>query len=121
MVNEQTVGYYWTSRNGVTPHFTRPTGNYGSMAGQAYLKLSSSQASGLDDVYTNLWPNQQVPVRGDIDASGAVDVDDLNIIINIMLGKALADDFPGNADIDNSGSVDVDDLNIIINIMLGKG
>ncbi len=41
----------------------------------------------------------------------------MNIIINIMLGKA---DQTTAADLNNDGAVDVDDMNIIINIMLGK-
>ena len=58
-------------------------------------------------------------VRGDVNGDGKVDVDDLNIVINIMLGKSTMTKWPA-ADIDASGNVDVDDLNIVINIMLGK-
>ncbi|MBR6284228.1 MAG: M6 family metalloprotease domain-containing protein [Muribaculaceae bacterium] len=57
--------------------------------------------------------------RGDVDGNGVVDVDDLNIIINIMLRKANASDYPA-ADVNNDGSVDVDDMNIVVNIMVGK-
>ena len=57
---------------------------------------------------------------GDINHSGKVDVTDVNIIINIMLGKAQASSYPGNADVNNSGKVDVSDVNKVINIMLGK-
>ena len=54
-----------------------------------------------------------------MDGNGVVDVDDLNIIINIMLRKANASDYPA-ADVNNDGSVDVDDMNIVVNIMVGK-
>ncbi|MBQ7690572.1 MAG: dockerin type I repeat-containing protein [Muribaculaceae bacterium] len=57
-------------------------------------------------------------IIGDLDGNATVDVDDLNIIINIMLGKA--DKTPA-ADTNGDGNVDVDDMNAIINIMLGKG
>ena len=60
-----------------------------------------------------------VPVRGDVDGNGVVDVDDMNIIINIMVKKATLAQWP-KADIDGSGTVDIDDLNIVINIMVGK-
>ncbi len=61
-----------------------------------------------------------VGVKGDVNGDGAVDVDDMNLVINIMLNKgATMEDYPA-ADVDGSGSVDVDDMNIIINIMLGK-
>ena len=56
-------------------------------------------------------------VPGDLDGSGNVDVDDLNLIINMMLDKA---DKTDAADLNGDGNVDVDDLNAIINIILGK-
>ena len=66
--------------------------------------------------------NPNVPeATGDINGDGAVDVDDLNIIINIILGKngATLANYPA-ANLDGSSNVDVDDLNILINIMLDK-
>ncbi len=54
---------------------------------------------------------------GDLDGSGMVDIDDLNIIINMMLNKA---EKTAAADMNGDGSVDVDDMNRILNIMLGK-
>ena len=58
--------------------------------------------------------------RGDINADGKVDVSDVNITINLMLGKAQVNAFPGTADLNNDGKIDVSDVNIVINIMLGK-
>ena len=58
--------------------------------------------------------------RGDINGDGKVDVSDVNIIINIMLGKAQASSYPGNPDLNNDNKVDVTDVNAVINIMLGK-
>jgi formylglycine-generating enzyme required for sulfatase activity len=57
---------------------------------------------------------------GDINADNKVDVSDVNIVINIMLGKAQASSYPGHADVTGDGRVDVSDVNMIINIMLGK-
>ncbi|MBR6283610.1 MAG: dockerin type I repeat-containing protein [Muribaculaceae bacterium] len=63
-------------------------------------------------------PGEPEPgVRGDVTGDGKVDVDDLNAIINMMLGKA---DKTPEADVTGDGNVDVDDMNVIINIMLGK-
>ena len=59
-------------------------------------------------------------VRGDINVDGKVDVSDVNIIINIMLGKTQASSYPGNPDLNNDNKVDVSDVNAVINIMLGK-
>ena len=59
-------------------------------------------------------------MRGDLNGDGAVDVDDMNIVINIMVRKgATFEQYPA-ADLDDSGVVDIDDLNIIINIMVNK-
>ena len=59
-------------------------------------------------------------IRGDINGDYKVDVSDVNAVINIMLGKSQASDFPGEANVDGQGNVDVSDVNRIINIMLGK-
>jgi len=58
-------------------------------------------------------------LRGDVNGDGSVDVADVNIVINIMLGKDSADNYP-NANIDGQGGIDVSDVNMVINIMLGK-
>ena len=57
-------------------------------------------------------------VRGDVDGSGIVDVEDVNAAINIILKLNNAGDYPGSADLDNNGMVDVEDVNAIINIIL---
>lgn len=59
-------------------------------------------------------------VRGDVTGDGTVDVSDVNTVVNIILGKAQAADFPGNADCNGDGIVDVSDVNIVVNIILGK-
>lgn len=57
------------------------------------------------------------PVKGDINGDGIVDVGDVNLVINMMLGKVDATEL---ADVNGDGKVDVTDVNIIINIILGK-
>ena len=56
-------------------------------------------------------------IAGDLNNDSVVDVDDLNLIINMMLGKVEKDNI---ADLNKDGAIDVGDLNIVINIMLGK-
>ena len=51
---------------------------------------------------------------GDLNNDGIVDIDDVNIAVNVILGKANN----AAADIDGSGTVDVGDLNFIINLIL---
>ena len=55
-------------------------------------------------------------IRGDVDGSGVVDIDDVNNLINVMLGKSQNPE----ADVNGDGMADIDDLNIVINVMLGK-
>lgn len=61
---------------------------------------------------------QQV-IPGDVDGSGTVDVSDVNLVVNIILGKAQFANYP-NADVDGNGTVDVTDVNAVVNIILGK-
>ncbi len=55
---------------------------------------------------------------GDVNADGVVDVDDLNILISIILGKDSADNYEDRAYILGNDFVDVDDVNALIKIML---
>lgn len=57
-------------------------------------------------------------VRGDLDNSGIVDVEDVNAAINIVLKLNTVSDYPGNADMDSNSIIDVEDVNAIINIIL---
>lgn len=57
-------------------------------------------------------------VAGDIDGNKIVDIDDVNAVINIILGTKLPGDYAGNADLDANGIIDVDDVNRLINIIL---
>ena len=60
-------------------------------------------------------------LRGDVNGDGMVDVSDVNIVINIMLGKDSADNYDGRAYLTQGDTtVDVSDVNAVINIMLGK-
>ena len=54
-------------------------------------------------------------VTADVDGNGIVDVTDMNIVINAILGS---ESNPG-ADVDGNGIVDVTDMNIVINAILG--
>ncbi|MBR6283685.1 MAG: hypothetical protein IKR25_05250 [Muribaculaceae bacterium] len=59
-------------------------------------------------------------VKGDVDGSGVVDIDDLNILINIMLGNVPASNYGSQALVTDDDVVDIDDVNAVINIMLGN-
>ena len=104
------VCYYYPSAR---EHNARPTRAQVQAAVQKGWKLQEYHNNGWQDI-TGL------DKVGDINGDNSVDVSDVNIIINIMLGKASANDYPGNADVTGDGNVDVSDVNAVINIMLGK-
>lgn len=59
--------------------------------------------------------------KGDVNGDDAIDVTDINILINIMLGKDSANNYDGRAYItEGDTEVDVTDINAVINAMLGK-
>ena len=52
-----------------------------------------------------------------VNNDGVVDVSDLNIVINVALGKETLEANP-RADITGDGTVDVSDINLVVNAML---
>lgn len=60
------------------------------------------------------------PLFGDIDGDGKVDVQDLNFMLNIMLGVDVKSEYIPRADLDRSGTTDVADVNALINIIIGN-
>jgi len=58
---------------------------------------------------------------GDINNDGVVDIADVNILINLMLGKEEPRATTETADVTGDGVVDIADVNAAINAMLGKG
>jgi len=65
------------------------------------------------------WVRPSDQLTGDVNGDGKVDIQDVNIIINILLGTDSADNYPGNANVDGLGGIDVADVNAVVNIMLG--
>ncbi len=55
---------------------------------------------------------------GDLNGDGAVDVEDVNLLINVILELQSADTLSGNADITGDGSTDIEDVNALINLIL---
>ncbi len=56
---------------------------------------------------------------GDINLDGKVDVSDVNILVNIILGKEQAED-GHRVYITEDDTVDVSDVNALVNMLLGK-
>ncbi len=58
--------------------------------------------------------------RGDVNNDGEVNGADLNILINIILGKDSADNYDGRANVHEDDEINGSDINDEINILLGK-
>ena len=83
------------------------------------------EVQGIVGEQTTAWTDAVVfataqGLLGDINGDDEVDVWDVNITINIMLGKDSPANHPGDADASGDGLVDVSDINAIVNIILGK-
>ena len=77
---------------------------------------TSAEKLYIDNLY--FWKNaSETPIPGDLNGDKKVDVSDVNIVINMMLGKSPV---TPEADMNGDTKVDVSDVNAIINIMLGK-
>lgn len=70
---------------------------------------------GIETIY-NCIPLKPAGIKGDVNGDGVVDITDVNIVINAVLGKP----FTGNPDANGDGVVDISDANLILNVILGK-
>ena len=75
------------------------------------------QGSGYDQqVYQE--ESVTMMVKGDLDDNGVVDINDLNAMVNLILGRSTL--FSDRADLNFDGKVGVADLNNLVNAMLGR-
>lgn len=81
------------------------------------LGETSTEVYGAIDLHPDAPLPEEPYVLGDLNNDGTVDIGDINMIINIILGATEA--LP-QADLDSNGEVDVTDVNVVINIILGK-
>lgn len=86
---------------------------------KAKILLSGGGMTGSVGVQLRATCVERTAGNGDLDGNGSVDVSDVNLIINIVLGNANGDDYP-LSDIDGNGSIDITDVNLLINMVLGK-
>ena len=117
---DENVGYFWISATGgpYSQRFIRPTVATNSVVGSAYLKLSSSEASGKSQVFTNLFPNTGGAIPGDVNGDGIVSSVDVTALYNWLLnGDASA---IVNGDQDGDEIISSVDITIVYNILLGN-
>ncbi|MBQ7690074.1 MAG: leucine-rich repeat protein [Muribaculaceae bacterium] len=71
--------------------------------------------------FAHIEEDESAVLPGDANGSGMVDIDDVNILINVMLGKPAPSNYdPAGADTNGDGRIDIDDVNYVINVMLHK-
>ena len=95
------------------------------VAGGSYrYKVETVYVDDTRSVMSNVQFVTLLGARGDVNADGMVDISDVNILIDIMLGKSLTPDpspeGEGRCDVTGDGVVDIADVNAVIDIMLGK-
>ncbi len=82
----------------------------------AYLFVSNNEGV-LSDGYL-LTIGQNIPVPGDLSKDGEVNIIDIQICVNIVLGTETNPEIITRADINKDGSIDVSDVQEILNIVL---
>ena len=88
--------------------------------GIAYLAVDKTLLGNdyTSPVQLDLWSTTTL-TTGDVNGDTVVDIEDINAIINIILGTIPQGvTYPGNADLNGQAGVDVEDLNALINIIL---
>lgn len=111
-----------------TPQLQSITGVGKQVDGTVYYVRTrfayNTVATGSVAQYTDYSPVMTYTYRatpvGDVTGDGMVDVADVNVVINVMLGKDVEPDLRLACDVTGDGVVDVADVNAIINAMLAK-
>lgn len=83
-----------------------------------YTTPNNDTGANVLDIYFDNGAKPEPGVPGDVDGDGKVDVADVNLIIDIILGNATLEQYP-NADVTGDGKADVADVNAVIDIILG--
>ncbi len=113
LLHVSTTGHGWkatyTYNNGTTRVVSLKNHNY------EFTPTSAVKSILLEvDMGTPI-PN----IKGDVNGDGVVDVVDVNILINILLGNESAPKYDNNTDIDGNGVLDILDINTVIGLLTG--
>lgn len=117
-INNVNVGYDWnpSTQGPYSQRFYRPTATTNSTIGSAYLKLSSSEASGKNEVFTTLFPKTSSAIPGDVNGDGHVTSVDVTALYNYLLNNDSSDIV--NGDQDGDGHITSVDVTVVYNILL---
>lgn len=78
-----------------------------------WIGETSTEVAGAIDLHPDAVPQH---ITGDVNGDGAVDITDVNAIINLILTSKYAPD----ADINQDSAVDITDINAVLNIILAS-
>ncbi|MBR1803622.1 MAG: M6 family metalloprotease domain-containing protein [Muribaculaceae bacterium] len=86
------------------------------------IKVKAVYDDGTESAWSTPWKVQLFgeEQEGDVNLDGVVDVTDVNIVINIILGNDQAENYDRRAYITDDDDIDVSDVNALINIILSK-
>lgn len=87
--------------------------------GTTYITATTNDGTNLTATcYVSVFPPNYQPKRGDLNVDDIVDIDDLNEMIDLMLGKSSHG--KKRADLNKDDVIDVSDVNSLIDILIGR-
>ena len=117
--NPLRTGYYYYDMNrSFTLPSNIPTGRY-----RIILKAQQTGSSVEREVFAADIPEVQINgtyLLGDVDKSGNVDISDVVMMVNYILGSDSSDNVLIYGDMDSSGNVDISDVVALVNLILGN-
>ena len=90
-----------------------PTADATVKAGYAYFNVGSATQPDRIPISTS-------GIEGDVNGDGLIDIKDITLLVNYILGKTSDGIVLENADMNEDGRYDVTDLTLICNAILGK-
>ena len=91
---------------------------YEALKDRLVVPAGSEDAYKADRNWGKFYTGYNPGVTGDLNGDGKVDVSDVNIAINIILGADATDEQRAKSDLTGDGKTDVSDVNSLINIIL---
>ena len=110
--------FYGTITCSFTLPSTIPTGSY-----RIVLKAQQTGSSVEKEVYATDIPVVQINgnyILGDVDRSGNVDISDVVMMVNYILGSDNSSSVLNYGDMDGSGNIDISDVVALVNLILGN-
>ena len=121
MVETQSVPISLSRRQSTTVQFDLDNvmDNWRYFAKIYYYSEGELISLGGTGFYTIVFPTPPGPILGDVNNDGEVNIADINVVIDILLGRLAPHDVLKRADVDGNGEINIGDINAIIEVLLG--